>query len=99
MQDAELIARSVEANRRGVRVLHECLDELGLEYLPSQTNFVMHRINGDLETYRRRMLENGIRVGRPFPPMLDYNRLSIGTPQEMERFSETLRDFRRRGWV
>lgn len=99
LQDAELVARSVEANRRGVRVLHECLDELGLEYLPSHTNFVMHRINGDLETYRRRMLENGIRVGRPFPPMLDYNRLSIGTPQEMQRFSETLRDFRRRGWM
>ncbi len=99
LQDADLVSRSLEANRQGVRVLHECLDELGLEYLPSHTNFVMHRINGDLETYRKRMLESGFRVGRAFPPMLDYNRLSIGLPEEMERFADTLRDFRRKGWV
>jgi len=94
LEDAELVSRSLEANRQGVRVLHECLHELGLEYLPSHTNFVMHRITGDLETYQKRMLESGIRVGRAFPPMLEYNRLSIGLPQEMERFADTLRGFR-----
>jgi len=38
-------------------------------------------------------------VGRPFPPMLTYNRLSIGLPEEMEQFAETLRTFRQNGWV
>jgi histidinol-phosphate aminotransferase len=75
------------------------LDELGLEYIPSHTNFVMHRISGDLREYIDRMADAGIRVGRPFPPMLDYNRCSFGLPSEMERFAETLRDFRRKGWV
>lgn len=97
--DAELVSRSIEANRRGMEILHGCLDELGLSYLPSHTNFVMHRINGDLETYQKRMLESGIRVGRAFPPMLEYNRLSIGLPEEMGRFAETLRAFRGKGWV
>lgn len=97
--DAGLVSRSLQANRRGVEVLHGCLDELGLAHLPSHTNFVMHRINGDLETYQKHMLEAGIRVGRAFPPMLDYNRLSIGLPEEMERFAETLRVFRSKGWV
>ena len=97
--DAELVERSLESNRRGSRVLSECLDELGLAYLPSHTNFVMHRISGDLETYQKRMLESGVKVGRAFPPMLEYSRVSIGLPQEMERFTETLREFRRNGWV
>jgi histidinol-phosphate aminotransferase len=59
----------------------------------------MHRINGDLDTYRRRMRERGIHVGRPFPPLLDHNRLSLGLPQEMEWFTEVLREFRTKDWV
>jgi len=31
--------------------------------------------------------------------MLTYSRLSIGLPDEMERFAETLRTFRQNGWV
>jgi histidinol-phosphate aminotransferase len=99
LQDDGLVERSRNANARGMQILKETLDDLGLEYLPSQTNFVMHRINGDLETYRKRMAERNVRVGRPFPPLLEYNRLSIGTPEEMERFVEILRDFREKGWV
>ncbi|MEE9133914.1 MAG: aminotransferase class I/II-fold pyridoxal phosphate-dependent enzyme [Gemmatimonadota bacterium] len=99
LDDAGLIDRSREANNTGVRILHDVLQELDLEYLPSHTNFVMHRINGELDTYRERMLEADVRVGRPFPPMLEYNRVSIGTPDEMARFAEVLRSFRRNGWI
>jgi histidinol-phosphate aminotransferase len=79
--------------------MYQCLEELDLEYVPTSTNFVMHRINGDLQTYRQRMRENDAWVGRPFPPMLTYNRLSFGLPEEMERFTEILREFRNKGWV
>jgi histidinol-phosphate aminotransferase len=99
LADAELIQRSRKANSHGKRILHDCLDELGLENLPSHTNFVMHRIPGDLETYQKRMAEANARVGRKFPPMLEYNRLSIGLPEEMERFAGILRGFRKKGWV
>jgi histidinol-phosphate aminotransferase len=99
LKDTELIARSRKANTEGTRILHEALDEADLEYLPSYTNFVMHRIRGDQNIYRGRMAEAGARVGRNFPPMLNYNRLSIGTPEEMERFVSILRDFHKKGWV
>ncbi len=99
LDDAEFIRRSLAVNERGKAVVHECLDELDLEYLPSHTNFVMHRITGDLESYIERMRTHEVRVGRPFPPMLGYNRLSIGLPQEMEQFADTLRAFRRQGWI
>lgn len=99
LEDRDLVPRSRAANERARQITHACLDELELAYLPSHASFLMHRVTGDLATYRRRMEEHGIRVGRPFPPLVTHNRLSLGLPQEMERFTEVLRDFRRRGWV
>lgn len=99
LRDPALVGRSLEINARGKRIAHAVFDELGLGYLESHTNFVMHEIRSDLRTYIQRMGERGIRVGRPFPPMLGFNRLSLGLPDEMERFAETLRDFRQRDWI
>ncbi len=30
--------------------------------------------------------EEGVLVGRPFPPMTQHLRVSVGTPEEMDRF-------------
>jgi histidinol-phosphate aminotransferase len=99
LRDPDFVRRSLDVNERGKAILYACLDELGLAYVPSHTNFVMHRISGELQVYRQRMREMGIWVGRPFPPMLDHCRLSIGTPDEMETFAAVLRSFRQEGWV
>jgi len=99
LADDEWVGRSVASNLRSRQIAYQVLDELGLEYLPSHTNFVMHRISGELRQYIGRMAEAGIRVGRPFPPMLEYNRCSFGLVEEMEQHAETLRDFRRKGWI
>jgi histidinol-phosphate aminotransferase len=99
MADAGLRARSVSVNEQAKAIAHETLDELGLEYLPTQTNFIMHRVNGDLSAYIRRMADAGVRVGRPFPPMLEWNRLSFGLPEEMDRWADTLKGFRRQGLI
>jgi histidinol-phosphate aminotransferase len=99
LKDEELVGRSRAVNDAAKQVTHSCLEDLDLEYLPSHTNFLMHRISGDLGTYISRMRQAGIRVGRPFPPMLTYNRLSFGLPEEMGRWAEVLRDFRGKGWV
>jgi histidinol-phosphate aminotransferase len=93
------VARSRRANADARRITCQVLDELGLEWLPSHTNFVLHRVPGDQRDYIRRMREAGIWVGRPFPPLLGHNRLSFGTPEEMARFADVLRSFRARGWV
>ena len=99
LQDDGIVARSVAVNDEAKAIVHETLNELGLEYLPTNTNFIMHRINGDLMTYRERMADAGLFVGRPFPPMLDYNRLSFGLPEEMDQWASTIKDFRRKGWI
>jgi histidinol-phosphate aminotransferase len=34
----------------------------------------------------------GVLVGRPFPPMLEHLRVSVGTPDEMARFMSAFRE-------
>ncbi len=99
LQDDGIVARSVAVNDEAKAIVHTTLDELGLEYLPTNTNFIMHRINGDLGTYRDRMAERGLFVGRDFPPMLEYNRLSFGLPDEMDQWASAIKDFRAKGWI
>ena len=45
------------------------------------------------------MADEGLLVGRDFPPMLDYNRLSFGLPNEMDRWAEAIKGFRKKGWI
>jgi histidinol-phosphate aminotransferase len=99
LADAGLGPRSIEVNHAAKAIVHETLDELGLEYLPTQTNFIMHRINGDLRDYIGRMREQGVFVGRPFPPMLEWNRLSFGLPEEMDRWADALKSLRAMGSI
>jgi histidinol-phosphate aminotransferase len=99
LEDRDLLSVSRKVNTEAKAIAVSCLDELGIEHLPSHANFLMHRVAGDLKTYIQRMSERGVRVGRPFSPMLDFNRLSLGLPTEMERWAETLRSFRARGWA
>ena len=98
-RDEGLMTKSREVNRQSRDMVEATLDELGLDRMPTQANFLMHRINGDLATYRNRMADVGFLVGRDFPPKLDWNRLSFGLPEDMGRFCDTLRDFRKKGWI
>jgi histidinol-phosphate aminotransferase len=99
LTDDVFYRRSLDVNRQSLEIATSTLRELDLEVLPSHTNFIMHAIRSDVQTYNTRMLEAGIMVGRPFPPMLRYSRVSLGLPSEMEQWAETLRSFRSRGWV
>lgn len=99
LEDDSFVRQTLKTNARSKRIVRETLEELGLSYMPSHTNFVMHEIGTDVEAYNERMLEAGIRVGRPFPPYRRRSRVSLGAPAEMERWAETLRSFRERGWV
>lgn len=99
MEDEGLVARSIQVNDEAKAIATSTLDELGLEYIPTQTNFIMHRINGDLQAYIGRMREAGVRVGRAFPPMVEWNRVSFGLPEEMDRWADALKGLRAVGHI
>jgi histidinol-phosphate aminotransferase len=62
------------------------LQGLGYASIPSQTNFFMVHIKRPVVPVIEEFKKKGVLVGRPFPPMTEHLRVSIGTPDEMKRF-------------
>jgi histidinol-phosphate aminotransferase len=68
------------------------LELLGYTALPSRANFVMVHVRRPITTVIAAFQERGVLVGRPFPPMDEHLRVSIGTKEEMRRFMRAFRD-------
>ena len=99
LQDTAFIQRSLQATALARQITTKALDELGLEYLPSQANFMLHRVKGSSAAYREEMKKRHMMVGRPFDHYDGWNRLTLGTPGEMTAFVAVLKDMRRQGLV
>jgi histidinol-phosphate aminotransferase len=62
------------------------LTSLGFDCIPSQANFFMVHLRRPVVPVIEEFRKKGVIVGRPFPPMNEHLRVSIGTPEEMSRF-------------
>jgi len=62
------------------------LNALGYQTIPSDANFFMVHLKKPVPPVAEEFRKKGVLVGRPFPPMLEHLRVSIGTPDEMNRF-------------
>ncbi len=62
------------------------LESLGYGSIPSETNFFMVHIKRPVQPVIEEFRDRGVAVGRPFPPMLEHLRVSVGTAEEMDRF-------------
>jgi histidinol-phosphate aminotransferase len=60
-----------------------------LACIPSYTNFVMMQTDQPIRSVIGHFRKNGIEIGRPFPPMDTYARISLGTPEQMKTFWQT----------
>ena len=67
------------------------LERMGHTTLPSETNFVMVDTGRDVKPMIAAMRGKGVHVGRLFPALPQYMRVTIGRPDEMERFVEAFR--------
>jgi len=64
----------------------------GYDVIPSETNFFMVHIGRDVQPVIQEFLEKKVMVGRPFPPMTTHMRVSIGTAEEMDRFTKAFKE-------
>lgn len=92
LDDAEHIRRSLEANRDGLGYLQGEFTRLGLEFLPSQGNFVLVRVGKGQEVFQQ-LLRQGVIVrpmaGYRFP---EHVRVTVGTMAENRKFIEALQE-------
>jgi histidinol-phosphate aminotransferase len=64
----------------------------GYEVIPSQTNFFMVDVKRNVREVAQEFRPFDILVGRPFPPMDQHLRVSVGTADEMQRFMRAFRE-------
>jgi len=91
LDDMEFVARSYAENLQGLRQLEEGAKRLGLDYIPSYGNFLTLRVGKAAEIYKR-LLRRGVIV-RPVGggyQLPEHLRVTIGTPEENERFLAAL---------
>jgi histidinol-phosphate aminotransferase len=89
-------AGQAEVKKKIVALRNQTTRELeahGYPVIPSQTNFFMVSLHDatvqpTIEAFRAK----GILVGRPFPPMLNHLRVSVGLPEEMTKFTAAFKE-------
>lgn len=92
LADAEHVRRTVENNAAGMRFYEDAFREMGLEWIPSQGNFILVKVGQGRKVFND-MLDRGVIVraqdGYGLP---EWIRISIGTPAENARCLEVLRE-------
>lgn len=93
LEDDEFVQRTLEVTRAGRQFLYQQFEELGLRYVPSQTNFVLVEIGPQAADVYRKLLAKGVIVrpcgGYDLPEFL---RVTVGAPKQNERFIAALKE-------
>jgi histidinol-phosphate aminotransferase len=93
LKDHAFFKKTLANTWGGLDNLYKAFDRLGLEYVPSQTNFVLVRIGKDSQRVYEGLLKRGIITRYMANIGLDeYIRVSIGLPEENSAFIATLRE-------
>jgi histidinol-phosphate aminotransferase len=91
LDDMAFVARSYAENLHGMKQLEEGARQLGLDYIPSYGNFLTIRVGKASEIYKR-LLRRGVIV-RPVGggyELPEHLRVTVGTPEENEKFLAAL---------
>src|SRR5262249_54834091 len=68
------------------------LKAMGFQVIPSQTNFFMVNVKKDVAPLGPEFQKQGILIGRKFPPMNEWLRVSVGTEDEMNLFMKAFKE-------
>lgn len=92
LEDREHVRRTVENNAEGMRFYEQAFRDMGLEWIPSQGNFILVKVGQGRKVFQD-MLARGVIVraqdGYGLP---EWIRISIGTPAENARCIEVLKE-------
>ena len=91
LSDLDYVEQSRKTNAQEKQKLYQALATLGVQYIPSEGNFIMLNLNQSGEAVAQQLLQQGIIVrpitGYGFPNSI---RVTIGTHRQNIRFIETL---------
>jgi len=92
ISDNDYLKKVLENNKKGKQFYYKTLRELGIEYVPTEANFLLVKLGATAEAITKKLFDKQVLVrfmaayGLP-----DYIRVTIGTMEENSRFIEALK--------
>uniref|UniRef100_UPI00404B7459 pyridoxal phosphate-dependent aminotransferase n=1 Tax=Fulvivirga sp. TaxID=1931237 RepID=UPI00404B7459 len=91
LKDDEFYNFSLGKVKECKSMIYKTLDELKLPYIKSHGNFVFFKSGRPIERMILDMKNENVQIGRPFPPLYDWVRISAGTVDEVKAFNDALK--------
>jgi histidinol-phosphate aminotransferase len=88
LKDANLVAERKRINAEVRAATFAWLDRNGYAYIPSQTNFFLLDTRHPAKDVIAAMAQQNVVIGRVWPAMPTYSRITVGTSQEMLAFQD-----------
>jgi histidinol-phosphate aminotransferase len=92
LDDMAFVSQTLKLVREGLDYLYNGIQDMGLEYIPTQTNFFLIKVPmGGQKTYELMLREGVIVRSMDSYGLPEYIRINVGLPKENERFIRTLK--------
>lgn len=92
LKDADHVTRGRKLNSEVRKTVYSELDALGYRYIPSHANFMMIDLRREVRPVITAMRSRGVEVGRLFPALPTFMRVTIGTSAHMKAFLTAFRE-------
>lgn len=93
LKDQEHIEKTVELNYKSLRMMEDCFESLGLEYIKSNANFVFVNVNKNSKIVSEELMKKGIIVRPGYLWNWDnWLRISTGTIDQTEKLVKALKE-------
>jgi len=92
VNDQARIERERSLNHAARDFTRQSFESAGYTVVQPNANFMMIDIRRDAKEFQAACLARKVLVGRPFPPLNNYARISIGTMDEMQRATAIFRE-------
>ncbi len=98
LDDEEFLQNTLSVTREGLSFLYGQFEEMGLSYVPSQTNFVLVDVGKPANEVYQAMLREGVIVrSMASYGLMTHERITVGTMAENERLARALKKVLNKG--
>ena len=91
IQDTAHIARQRNQIRASLEETVRTFKDAGCRVSDSQANFILADVKRPAKEFREACQRHGVLIGRDFPPLINWARVSIGTADEMRVANEVFK--------
>jgi histidinol-phosphate aminotransferase len=92
LKDSNHVAHGRKLNADVRQSVYAELDKAGYHYIPSHANFMMIDVRREVRPVISALRTRGVEVGRLFPALPNFLRVTIGTSSQMKTFLTTFKE-------